>query len=89
MLSAVSVKTPDPAAMKQARPTLRALTVDMHLPVPEVDIPLDALEHPLLAKASEQFVDGGGRHERIRRSSVGAARSGLMGPAVDDGSGSV
>lgn len=66
MLSAVSVKTPDPAAMKQARPTLRALTVDMHLPVPEVDIPLDALEHPLLAKASEQFVDGGGRHERIR-----------------------
>ncbi|PXX69220.1 hypothetical protein DFR70_102908 [Nocardia tenerifensis] len=47
-------------------PTLRCLRDDLRLPVPSAALPLDQVEHPLLAKASEQFADPDTPHERIR-----------------------
>jgi hypothetical protein len=49
----------------RARPTLRCLREDLQEPVPPADTPLEEVPHPLLAKASEQFADDAGRHERI------------------------
>jgi hypothetical protein len=43
--------------MLPARPTLRCLRDDLKLAVPPVGQPLDAIDHPLLAKTSEQFAD--------------------------------
>src|SRR5947209_3535189 len=48
------------------RPTLRCLREDLGLPVPSARLPLDQVEHPLLAKAAEQFADPATPHERIR-----------------------
>lgn len=52
--------------MLLARPTLRALRDDLKISVPSVFEQLDELEHPLLAKAREQFHDEYASHERIR-----------------------
>jgi hypothetical protein len=49
----------------RARPTLRCLREDLALPVPSVDIPLDEITHPLLAKATERFADAETPRERI------------------------
>jgi hypothetical protein len=48
------------------RPTLRCLRDDLNMPIPSARVPLDAIEHPLLAKADEQFADSATPHERIR-----------------------
>lgn len=48
------------------RPTLRTLREDLKVALPSVHEPLDELEHPLLAKAREQFADENAAHERIR-----------------------
>jgi hypothetical protein len=42
---------------RRARPTLRCLREDLSLPLPRVDIPLDEIIHPLLAKVAERFAD--------------------------------
>jgi hypothetical protein len=34
--------------------------------LPTVNVPLDEVDHPLLAKTAEQFADGDAKHERIR-----------------------
>lgn len=52
--------------MERTRPTIRALREDLDLTLPPADDPLDELDHPLMAKATEQFADDGARHERIR-----------------------
>lgn len=52
--------------MQPARPTLRALREDLKLPLPPACEPLDEIDHPLLAKARQQFTRDGGAHERIR-----------------------
>jgi len=52
--------------MDRARPTVRCLRHDLHLAMPEVDIPLDEIDHPLLSKTNEQFFDPDTPHERIR-----------------------
>jgi hypothetical protein len=39
---------------------------DLRLPLPPADIALDQIDHPLLAKAREQFADPDTPHERIR-----------------------
>lgn len=52
--------------MRPARPTLRCLREDLELPLPPVTVPLDEIEHPILAKAAEQFADAETKHERIR-----------------------
>lgn len=52
--------------MQRTRPTLRCLTDDLKLPVPAMNFPLDEIDHPILAKACEQFAADDGRHERIR-----------------------
>lgn len=52
--------------MKRARPTLRCLREDLRLPLPHIDRPLDEIDHPLLAKTSDQFADPATPHERIR-----------------------
>ncbi|MEU4227968.1 hypothetical protein AB0F17_27075 [Nonomuraea sp. NPDC026600] len=52
--------------MERVRPTIRALREDLSIPLPPADDPLDEIDHPLLAKASERFADEGTRHERIR-----------------------
>lgn len=52
--------------MEPARPTLRALLQDLHLPLPPIDQPLDQIDHPLLAKARDQFTQENTGHERIR-----------------------
>lgn len=52
--------------MLPARPTLRALREDLKQVVPPVDEPLDKIEHPLLAKAREQFAEDDASHELIR-----------------------
>jgi hypothetical protein len=52
--------------MDRARPTIRCLRNDLHLPLPSARTPLDQLAHPLLDKASEQFADPDTPHERIR-----------------------
>jgi hypothetical protein len=46
--------------------TSYCLREDLHLAVPPVTAPLDEVDHPLLAKASEQFSDEDTKHERIR-----------------------
>lgn len=53
-------------SMERARPTLRCLLDDLSLPLPSVEEPLDEIDHPLLAKTSEQFADPDTPHERIR-----------------------
>ncbi|WP_229375215.1 hypothetical protein [Streptomyces spirodelae] len=55
-----------PGPLRPARPTLRCLREDLSLAVPPVTAPLDDIDHPILAKASEQFADEDGKHERIR-----------------------
>ncbi len=52
--------------MSRVRPTLRVLRDDLKLPLPSARTPLDAISHPLLDKAAEQFADPGTTHERIR-----------------------
>ncbi len=52
--------------MRPAHPTLRCLREDLELPVPAVTVPLEEIEHPILAKAAEQFTDADTKHERIR-----------------------
>ena len=52
--------------MLPARPTLRALREDLKITIPPIDEPLDRIEHPLPAKAREQFADDNASHERIR-----------------------
>lgn len=52
--------------MRPARPTLRCLREDLSLQLPPVTVPLDEIDHPILAKAGEQFADGDTKHERIR-----------------------
>lgn len=52
--------------MDHPRPTLRCVREDLKLPIPPIDDPLDEIDHPLLAKAAEQFTDDTTRHERIR-----------------------
>jgi hypothetical protein len=49
-----------------ARPTLRCLTDDLRVAIPPVEQPLDEIDHPLLAKARDQFADPTSPHERIR-----------------------
>jgi hypothetical protein len=49
-----------------ARPTLRVLRYDLRLPVPPIDELLEEIDHPLLAKARDQFAVDDARHERIR-----------------------
>jgi hypothetical protein len=50
---------------QHVRPTLRCLRHDLKLTVGPADDPLDEIDHPLLAKANEQFADPGTPHERI------------------------
>ncbi|MFF3893819.1 hypothetical protein ACFYY3_11635 [Streptomyces sp. NPDC001812] len=52
--------------MRSARPTLRCLQEDLDLPLPPVTATLDETDHPIVAKAAEQFVDAEAKHERIR-----------------------
>jgi hypothetical protein len=49
-----------------ARPTLRVLRHDLHLPVPPIDELLEEIDHPLLTKARDQFAVDDTAHERIR-----------------------
>jgi hypothetical protein len=51
--------------MDRVRPTLRCLHEDLELNVGPVDRPLEEIDHPLLAKAQEQFADPRTPHERI------------------------
>jgi hypothetical protein len=51
--------------MERVRPTLRCLREDLDRTVPTVDLPLDEIAHPLLAKAQEQFASPATPHERI------------------------
>jgi hypothetical protein len=51
--------------MPPVRPTLRCLRVDLQLEVPPLTYPLEELDHPLVAKANEQFASATARHERI------------------------
>src|ERR1700677_897766 len=48
------------------RPTLRCLREDLGPPPPTAQVLLDQIDHPLLAKASEQFAQADIPHERIR-----------------------
>jgi hypothetical protein len=38
----------------------------LELPIPAVTVSLDELDHPILAKAAEQFATEDSKHERIR-----------------------
>ena len=49
----------------RAKPTLRCLREDLALPVPRADTPLEEISHPLLAEATERFVDDKTPHEQI------------------------
>jgi hypothetical protein len=51
---------------RAARPTLRVLKCDLHLPVPPIGELLEDIDHPLLAKARDQFAVDDAAHERIR-----------------------
>ncbi|MFI1413694.1 hypothetical protein ACH4Y0_27785 [Streptomyces sp. NPDC020707] len=46
-----------PGPLRPARPTLRCLREDLCLAMPPVTAPLDEIDHPVPAKASEQFAD--------------------------------
>jgi hypothetical protein len=61
------MKETDRAVMDRVRvrPTLRCLREDLKLLVGPVDRPLDEVDHPLLAKAQQQFAEPGTPHERI------------------------
>ncbi|WP_409475122.1 hypothetical protein [Streptomyces sp. HC307] len=52
--------------MHPARPTLRTLREDLKLPLPTARQPLDEIDHPILAKARDQFAEDETGHERIR-----------------------
>jgi hypothetical protein len=52
--------------MTPVRPTLRCLHDDLNMSIPSARVPLDAVEHPLLAKANKQFAGSDTPHERIR-----------------------
>ncbi len=51
--------------MELLRPTLRCLQEELKLPIPRLTEPLDAVDHPLLNKARQQFADPAGSRERI------------------------
>lgn len=51
--------------MSRVRPTLRCLRQDLNLPLPPQTMPLDELDHPVLAKANSQFAAEDTPHERI------------------------
>jgi hypothetical protein len=51
--------------MSRVRPTLRCLQLDLILPLPAADKPLDEIDHPVLNKANSQFANPGITHERI------------------------
>lgn len=51
--------------MERPRPTLRCLRDDLDIALPALTTSLEEMDHPLLDKAREQFVDGGAQ-ERIR-----------------------
>jgi hypothetical protein len=51
--------------VERARPTLRCLHDDLKVARPSADVPLDEINHPLLAKTHEQFADPATPHERI------------------------
>ncbi|MGB7588377.1 MAG: hypothetical protein WBM00_06675 [Solirubrobacterales bacterium] len=51
--------------MTRTRPTLRCLREDLALSPGPVDEPLDEIDHPLLAKANQQFCDPAIPHQRI------------------------
>jgi hypothetical protein len=51
--------------VERARPTLRCLHDDLKVATPSADVPLDEIDHPLLAKTHEQFADPATPHERI------------------------
>src|ERR1700677_957776 len=48
------------------RPTVRCLREERGPPPPGGEVLLDQIDHPLLAKASEQFAQADIPHERIR-----------------------
>jgi hypothetical protein len=50
--------------MRSSRPTLRC--EDLDLPVPVVTVPLDEIDHLIVAEAAEQFAAEAVKHERIR-----------------------
>jgi hypothetical protein len=52
--------------MEPVRPTLRTLTDDLRLLLPPIDELLEEIDHPLLAKARDQFSVPDAAHERIR-----------------------
>ena len=52
--------------MLPARPALRLPREDIKTTIPPIREPLDRIEHPLPAKAREQFADDNASHERIR-----------------------
>lgn len=52
--------------MRSARPTLRCLLEDLGLALPPATRPLDDIDHPVVAKATEQFAETDTKHERIR-----------------------
>jgi hypothetical protein len=66
MVAAQHEAMPRPPRRCAARPTLRVLRYDLHLPVPPIDKLLEEIDHPLLAKARDQFAVGDATHERIR-----------------------
>jgi hypothetical protein len=51
--------------VERARPTLRCLHDDLKVATPSADVPLDEINHPLLAKTQAQFADPATPHERI------------------------
>ncbi len=64
--------------MRPARPTLRCLREDLELPLPPVTVPLDEIEHPILAKAAEQFADVETKHWGSPRTESGGGSAPSM-----------
>lgn len=50
---------------ERTRPTLRCIRDDLGLAVPRVDVPLEGLAHPLLAKVVERIAGEQAPQERI------------------------
>jgi hypothetical protein len=50
---------------QRARPTLRCLREDLAQDMPRASTPLDEIDHPLLAKATERFTESQTPRERI------------------------